>query len=74
MNAYREVIDADRRAYAESLESDVGRWFEGAVEQIAQDFVDAVTRKPASRPASSPRPRERGAPPALPDRASPARR
>ena len=62
MYAYREVIDADRRAYAESLESDVGRWFigtaarahqtyfEGAVEQIAQDFVDPVTHRPALRP------------------------
>lgn len=86
MYAYREATDAALRAYAEFLESDVGRWFigtvarahqayfEGAVEQIAQDFVDAATRKPAPRPVSDSRPRERDTPPTLPGRAPPTRR
>lgn len=72
---YRDATDADLRGYAEFLESAAGKWFIGtafkahrayfekATDQIAQDFVNVVTRKQAPRPPPpSPKPLQRGAP------------
>ena len=71
MYTYRDATDADLRAYAEFLESDAGKWFIGtafktheaffekAAEQVADDFVNTVTRAPQP----STKPLERGASP-----------
>lgn len=75
MYTYRDATDADLRGYAEFLESDAGKWFiatafkahrayfEKAVDQIAEDLVNTVTRKQAPRPPPpGTKPLQRGAP------------
>jgi hypothetical protein len=74
MYTYRDATDADLRAYAEFLESDAGKWFIGtafkthqaffekAAEQVAEDFVNTVTRKRSTRaPQPSTKPLQRDA-------------